>query len=302
MEETLSAVEDMFGRLGRGEAENAPRRHPSTGPVTLNLMGAAAKGLGAGLKAYTITKGAMRFVVLLWDPDSGDLQAIMEAGYMGAVRTGAASGVATKYMARKDAGTLGVLGSGGQSFTQVAAVCAVRNIDRVSVFSPTPEHRETLAARVRAELGIQATAVDSARAAAESDVICTITTSREPVLKREWIAPGTHINAAGAHWPWASELEGALVSAAYVALDDREQARIECGELLQVESADPEVWNRAVVLSDVVAGNARGRADKDQITIFNSLGIAAEDVAVARLVYDKAIKSGLGVELPVTVL
>lgn len=302
MEETLTVLEDAFRRLGHGQVQNSPRVHPSTGPVSLQVMPAAANGIGAALKAYTNSEAGLRFVVLLWDPHTGDLLAMMEADHMGAVRTGAASGVATEYLARQDATTLGVFGSGHQSFTQVQAVCAVRSIERVTVYSPTPAHRETLAQRIKTELPTEALAVDEPRRAADADVICTITNSPEPVVLRDWVKPGTHINAAGAHRPQASELEGSLVSEAKVFLDDREQAHIECGELLQIESFDPGVWSRATELAEVVAGKASGRTHNDEITLFKSLGIAAEDLFTARLVYDNAVARGLGTELPVTAL
>src|SRR5689334_13022433 len=203
MEDALAAVESVFKLQATGEATNEPRRRVRTqGAVLMTMSGAVAnftefKGL-LGLKAYTVARGTARFYVSLFDATTGELLALIEGDKLGQMRTGAASGVATKYLARQDAKTVGIFGTGWQAQSQLAAVCAVRQIEAVKVYSRTPERREQFSQEMAAQLNLaNIRPVERPEAAADADILITITSSREPVVEGAWLQAGTHINAAG---------------------------------------------------------------------------------------------------------
>jgi ornithine cyclodeaminase/alanine dehydrogenase-like protein (mu-crystallin family) len=223
---------------------------------------------------------------------------------MGQMRTGAASGVATRYLARADAATVGIFGTGTQAPTQLEAVCAVRPIERVRAFSPTRLHRERFAAEMSERLGLPVEAVDAPRdVVRDADVVITITKAAEPLFDGDRLSPGTHVNAAGSNRARAQEIDARTVERANViAIDDRAQGRVEAGDLLAAERQGVLRWDEVVELGRVVAGAHPGRRDEASITLFESLGVAIEDVAIARRVYEKALAAGAGERLPETVL
>ena len=239
-------------------------------------------------------------MVMLYDYESGALLACMEAGRMGQIRTGAASGLATRYMARQDAATVAVIGSGFQARTQLEAVCAVREIKQARVFSRRQERREEFASRSGERLGVDVKAVESAQECVEeADIIITITSARDPVALGEWLAPGAHINAAGGnHWMRREVDEAAVLRSEVIVVDDLEQAKVECGDLLWLEARGSFRWDMAHELKDVIAGRVPGRATQEGVTLFESMGVALEDIAAADLVYRKAKEQGIGQELP----
>jgi ornithine cyclodeaminase/alanine dehydrogenase-like protein (mu-crystallin family) len=304
MDDALAAVEAVFRLQGLGRVDNLPRQRPRLEHTMLQVMPAAVAGMGFGLKAYTVTPKGVRFVVLLWDEETGDLEAVIEAGHMGQMRTGAASGVATKYLARPGAAAVGIFGTGTQAPTQLEAVCAVRPVERVRAFSPTRAHRERFAAEMTERLGLSVEAVAKPREVVHRvDVVITITKASEPLFDGDWLAPGTHVNAAGSNRAGAREIDARTVERArLVAIDDKAQGRIEAGDLLAAERGGVLNWDEVVELGRVVAGVHPGRRDDEGITLFESLGVAIEDVAVARRVYEKAVAAGIGEELPETVL
>jgi ornithine cyclodeaminase/alanine dehydrogenase len=304
MDEALAAVEEAFRLQGLGRADNHPRQRPRLEHSLLQVMPAAVPGMGFGLKAYTVASGGVRFVVLLWDEETGDLQAVIEAAHLGQMRTGAASGVATKALARSDAATVGIFGTGTQAPTQLEAVCAVRPIEHVWAYSSTPRHRRRFAARMTERLGVPVQAVDAPRAVvAEADIVITITKASQPLFDGDWLPPGVHVNAAGSNRPAAREIDARTVERAdLVTIDDLAQGRIEAGDLLAAERAGALDWDDVLELGQVVAGKAAGRRDDEAITLFESLGVAIEDVAVARRVYQRALASGVGQPLPQTIL
>jgi ornithine cyclodeaminase/alanine dehydrogenase-like protein (mu-crystallin family) len=217
--------------------------------------------------------------------------ATLEANHLGQIRTGAASGVATKFMARENAQTAGIVGSGFQAETQLEAIANARKLSDVRVWSRKPERREAFASRCSARLGLNVRAVATAEECVRSaDIVVTVTNTIEPVLRSEWIAPGTHINAAGSNWPHRRELDSALIlnRGALVAVDSTEVGRIESGDLLipMKETGASEL--PACELADIVAGKRPGRQNGDQITIFKSNGLAVEDIAVAGYLYTRA--------------
>ncbi len=301
MADMIDVLDEALRAQATGAATNEPRhrvRVPNGG--TLHLMGAAWPGRGVlGFKAYTGFRPKTRFLVTLYDSQSGALLALIEADRLGQLRTGAASGVATRYMAREaddPAGlTVGCYGTGFQAETQIEAVLAVRRVRAVRVYSRTPAKRTAFAARLNARLGVPVEAVKDPAAAAQADIIITATTAREPVLEAEWVRPGTHINAAGANSLSRRELPEALVGRAdRVVVDSRDQARLEATDLLLPVERGLLYWEQVAELREVVGGQVSGRQDATEITLFKSLGLALEDIAAGWLVYQRALAEGVG--------
>ena len=224
----------------------------------------------------------------------------MQVFTLSTMRTGSAIGIDTKYLANPEAELLGVLGAGRQAKTQVEAVAKVRALREIRVFSPTTEHRRQFCDDIERSFEIKAIAVDTpAQAVVESDIIIAATTSRNPVVRGEWLAPGTHINAIGANFESRRELDSAAVAAAnFIVTDDLEQARYESTDLIEPVKEGVLAWDRVHGISDVVGGRLRGRASPSDITLFKSLGIAPEDVAFGARVYDRALERKAGVMLP----
>lgn len=303
MEDTLGAVEAVFKAQAAGEATNEPRRRlRAAGSILQVMSGAVAnfagfKGL-LGLKAYTVARGKARFHVSLYDAESGELLAFIEADKLGQMRTGAASGVVTKYLARADARTVGVYGTGWQAQSQIEAVCAVRDIETVKVHSRSPENRARFCLEMSARLNdVNITPVENPEDAADADIVITITSSREPVLQGAWLKPGTHINAAGGNSILRRELDDeAIKRASFIAVDSIDQAKIEAGEFVTAVEKGSLTWERVRELRYIVSGEMPGRTSDDQITLFKSLGIAIEDVATAAVLYRKAKEQNVGKE------
>jgi ornithine cyclodeaminase/alanine dehydrogenase-like protein (mu-crystallin family) len=298
----LEAVEEVFRWQGEGSLTNKPRvRLPVPGGL-LHVMPAAVPPAGVmGLKAYATVRGGTKFVVLLFAADSGALLAVIEADKLGQTRTGAASGVATKYLARKDAGRVGCYGTGWQARSQLEAVCAVRRIREVRVYGRDAARRARFAEEMAPVLGVPVIPVDRPEAAArDADILVTITTSRTPVLEGRWIAPGAHVNAAGSNSIQKAEIDVETVRrAALIVTDSLEQARIECGDLVAAMAEGVVRWEDVHELGEVVAGRLPGRLREDAITLFESQGVAMEDVAVAARLVTRARERGVGIEIPI---
>jgi len=293
-------LEETFRSLGRGEARSLPRARVKHPLGMLHVLPAADLSADAvGLKAYTTGRGGARFIVLLSSASTGELLAILEADYLGQVRTGAASGVATRYLARQDARRAGIFGTGSQATTQLAAVAAARNLESATAWSRDAERRERFARAMSEQLGIPVRAAATPEEAArDQDVVITMTTARQPVLHGEWLAPGTHVNAAGSNSLLRCEIDLETVRRAdLVVVDSRQQARIECGDLLEPAERGLVDWDLLAELADVVAWGTPGRRDPQQITLFESQGLGLEDVAVAMRVYERARAAGLGQEV-----
>jgi ornithine cyclodeaminase/alanine dehydrogenase len=301
VKDAIATLEELFATWGQPSTANIPRRRARLPGGALNLMGASygAKNV-YGLKAYAAMKGG-QFHTLLYSSVDGKLKAMIEADLFGQLRTGAASGLATKLMANPDARTLGMIGVGRQSRTQAVAVCAVRPIKRVNVFARTPESRESYARSLEKELGIEVRPAPSAEACvAEADVVVTITKSAEPVCRAGWLAKGVHVNAAGANSGERRELDGETVLRATVKVTDHvEQARMEAGEFRDLVAAEKLDWSDVRELGEVVTGKVKGRTSPSDLTLFKSLGIALEDVAFGELVYQRALAAGVGKPMPI---
>jgi ornithine cyclodeaminase/alanine dehydrogenase-like protein (mu-crystallin family) len=301
VKDALGSLEELFATWGQPLTDNIPRRRARLPGGSLNLMGASygAKSV-YGLKAYAGMKGG-QFHTLIYSSTDGKLKAMIEADLFGQLRTGAASGLATRLMANPDVHTLGMIGVGRQSRTQAIAVCAVRSIKRVNVFARTAESREAYAHSLEKELGVEVRPASSAQACvAEAGVVVTITKSAEPVLRAEWLAKGAHVNAAGANAGDRREVDADTVLRAAVKVTDHiEQARIEAGEFRDLTAADKLEWSDIHELGDVVTGKVKGRTSPSDLTLFKSLGIALEDIAFGELVYQRALAAGVGKPMPI---
>ncbi|HEV3079087.1 MAG TPA: ornithine cyclodeaminase family protein [Gemmataceae bacterium] len=297
MEMALEAVEDGLRKLALDEAVNVPRARTQTDHAMQHVMSAAAKSLGVmGYKAYATGRKGANFHVGLFDGKTGALQALMQADYLGQMRTGAASGVATEYMARMDASEVGLFGAGKQARTQLIAVCKVRKIRRVQVYSLNEERRRQFAEEMSRVCDTEIEPVPRPEMAAEDkDIIITATTSREPVVNGHWIAEGTHLNAIGSNFISKAEIDAVGVRRCEsIVVDSKDQARIEAGDFVQPLEDGSIHWADIHELGQVIVGRYTGRAHPQDVTLFKSLGIAIEDIAVAAKVYAKAVATGMG--------
>jgi alanine dehydrogenase len=292
--DAVEAIEECFARIARGAVENQPRSRLGLHEGRLNVMAAADLELGvAGLKSYASFDEGARFVVLLFAADRPELLAIIEADRLGQRRTGAASAVAARHLARSDATTLGLIGCGWQAESQVESIrAALPQIERVVVYCRDDARRADFCKRFGAE------EAEWYRDAAEQDIVVTVTNSRDPVLRGEWLRPGALVCAVGANRIKARELDNAVLErATFVCCDSRDQARIEAGDLVEPVERGVLDWLEVHELSEVVSGELAGRQSDEDIVLFKSLGIAAQDLAVGKLVLDRARERGLGVEL-----
>jgi alanine dehydrogenase len=253
-----------------------------------------------GLKIYTVSPSGARFLVPLFSGHSGDLLALIEANYLGQARTGAASGVATRVMARADARTAGIVGTGLQARTQLEAVALARKLERVRAFGRNPERREIFARDMTARIGVPVTPVASAEEAVRgADIVVTSTTSTNPVVEGRWLEVGTHVNAIGVNFANKREIDSETVRRAEViAADSVTQSKIEAGDLILAFGDDLQRWTAVRDLSDIISGKVAGRTSPEQITIFKSNGIAIEDIVVAGRIYELARERGMGRDFP----
>jgi alanine dehydrogenase len=292
--DTIAAVEACLERLARSGVENRPRVRQKTDGGAFAVMSAVDHELHlAGVKSYAWVPAGTPFVVCLFDVERGELAAVIEADKLGQLRTGAASAVAAKHLARDGATSLGVLGCGWQAESQVLSIReAVPTIERVVAYCRTEENLEKFCKKVGAE------AAESHREAGEHDIVVTVTTSRDPVLRGEWLQPGALVCAVGANDARARELDNAVLErASFVCCDSREQSKLESGDLIEPIEQGILDWLEIHELQDVVAGETQGRQSAEDIVLFKSNGIAAWDVAAGALALERARTRGVGVEL-----
>lgn len=299
MDAAIREVETALRDLGSGKAQNRPRQRVRGAHAILNVMAASWPARGYyGYKDYSISREGARFWFHLFDGNTGALLAVLQANRMGQRRTGAASGVATKYLARKEAAVVGLVGTGWQAESQLEAICAVRPVRTVRCTSRDSARREAFAARMGKALGIDVVAVESGeRAVRGADIVIAATGSSTPVVLGAWLEPGVHVNAMGANRIDARELDDeAIRQFVFIATDSLEQAGLEAGDLVQPVRDGLLTWDRVHEISEVVSGQVAGRRSAEDHTLFKSLGIALEDVAVAALIYERARKEGIGKE------
>ncbi len=297
MKDAVACVDEAFRLLASGDAMNKPRQRVRVDKLMLHVLPAGSTTLGfVGLMPYTSGPAVARFYFLMFDAASGELVSLMEADRLGQIRTGAASGVATRYLAREAASRVGIYGTGWQARSQLEAIVVVRSIESVVAYGRNQERREKFCEEMSETLGLPVTPCDSPEAVtAEADILVTVTNSREPVLRGEWLRPGQHMNAAGSNNLRRLEIDAdAVTSSSFIATDSVEQAKIECGDLADVVESGGISWDDVHELADVVAGNTTARQNDDDITLFESQGLAIEDVAAAKHVYEAGRAQGRG--------
>jgi ornithine cyclodeaminase/alanine dehydrogenase-like protein (mu-crystallin family) len=299
--DALIVLEDAFTAQAQGTAINTPRTRLMLPHGVLNMLAAAAPTLGVlGYKTYTAFREGVRFVVLLFSAQNGQLLAIIEADWLGAIRTGATSALATKYMARPDARAVGLIGAGKQAMTQLMGVCAVCPISSVYVYSRNFQRCELFCQEMMHILDIEVLPVAHAQDAVEgADIVITATSSGAPVLFGEWLTPGCHINAIGSNWAKRRELDSTVLQqCSLIVTDSLEQARIEAGDFILSEQEQSGFdWLQVHELSEVIGGRRPVRVAPDEITLYKGLGIALEDIATAAHVYNLACQHGIGEQL-----
>jgi alanine dehydrogenase len=291
--ECVDVLDDLFRQESQGFVENLPRQRIRLPHTNMTLMG----GSVLASEAYGVRHSSL---TLLYNTETGKLDAVLPPGSIAWIRTGAASGVATKYMARPDASVVGIIGTGRQAVTQLEAVCAVRPIRLIKAFSRREENRNRFAAEMRERLGVDVVGVASLEECVRgAQIVITITNTRDPVLEGSLLEPGTHVNAAGANSAPRRELDEAAVERSdLIAVDNLEQAKMECGDLIWPAERGQFSWRKVVELHEVVGGKVPGRRAETDITLFESQGIGIEDVAASAYVLRKAREQGLGQELP----
>lgn len=299
--DALGLVEDAARALAQDRAQNRPRQRAFLPSSVIQVLAASYAGR-MGHKTYTVAmkgRGA-KFWYTLFN-DNGEMLAIIEADALGQMRTGAASGVATRFLAREDAKTLGIIGTGWQARSQLEACFHVRPFSRILVYGRDEKRRADFCEAMSQRVSAPIEPVASAReAVADSDVICTMTSASTPVFEGAWLRAGTHVNAAGSNRANAQEIDVETVTrASVVAVEDIDQAKVESGDLRAANETAHWSWDHATHLSDIVAGHALGRTADEQITLFESLGIGLWDLAAASHVFDQCVIEGRGTTLPI---
>jgi ornithine cyclodeaminase/alanine dehydrogenase len=310
MADCMDVVEKAFGELSSGTAV-LPLRINITPPDGLALyMPAYLKEMGAlACKVVTVYKNNPKLhsmpttigKVLLQDPATGDVICIMDGGYLTAVRTGAASGVATKYLARKgDSLTAGIFGAGVQAKMQLWAVAVARKLSKAMVYDISDDAAEKFAMEMGDKLAVEVIKANSSEALLDTDIICTATSAAKPIFDGRKVRPGTHINGIGSHTPNARELDAEIVKRSKFVADSREACLKEAGDImLPIAEGIITADHIYAELGDIITNKKQGRIDNNEITLFKSNGLAIQDAATAKLVYDKAIKAGIGSEVQI---
>lgn len=298
--DTVKAMEKAFSDLAQDKATNRIRIRLIEEQGVMHLMAASVLSMGAmGYKTYTVFRSGMRYVVMLFSTHDGHLLSVIEADWLGTMRTAATSALATSYLARPDAAVVGLLGAGQQAVMQLVGACAVRRISRVNVYSRNLPPCEEFCEKMSHGLKIPVRAAASPREVVEeADIVITATTSSTPVFPGEWLKQGCHINAIGSNWANRRELDlTTLQRCDIIVTDSREQAMLEAGDFILPADEGLFDWDSVHELADLAAGNIPTRRSAEQITLYKGLGIALEDIAAAALAYRVARERGLGSEL-----
>ena len=299
--EAVDALRTGLREEAAGQAKNMVKTHTAWGGhSTMHAIGAVFEGKGvAGTKVWAHTAGGAMPLLILIDSADGSVLAVIEAFALGQMRTGGISGLATDLMAKADAKCMAMIGAGKQSLAQIAAVAAVRSLDRVAIWSPTAERRERLAEQARAVFDLRIVAATTLEEALEAaDVITLATRATTPFLTSDMLSSGVHVNAVGAITPERAEFETALIArATIIAADSPPQVRKLSHEFMEAFGDDEQAWARVLPLSSLVAGDARRPVDTD-LTIFKAMGMGISDLSLGLALLNGARASGLGRKLP----
>jgi ornithine cyclodeaminase len=300
MQATLDLVERVHREYSTGQAIDVPRERTRLPKAALHILQGAVPSMGVfGYKAYTSSREGVRFLVYAFNAERGNLEAVVEANRLGMMRTGAAGGVAAKWLAREDAKVVGLFGAGWQAEGQLEALACVRGLQRVKVFSRTAERLAKFCAKMRSRLSVEVVPAASPEDAVKgSDIVVTITTSATPVFDGEWLAAGTHVNAAGSNSLLRQEIDETTVRRAQpVVVDSRPTALKEAGDLLPALEKGRLHAGALTELGEVIAGTRAGRTSSDQITLFESQGMAIQDLVIAAHLMRLAREQGAGSEV-----
>lgn len=244
---------------------------------------------------------AILATIMLFSAETGKMMSVMDGGYITAIRTACASALATKALANPDAPLLGILGAGVQARAHIQALARVRKLRRIKLFSPSGKSALAIKQDLEQQCGVPIDAVNSAQdALRDSDLLVTVSTAKEPIIKREWLKPGVHINAVGSHRPDSREIDGATLARAKVVVDSREAIMAECGDIL-LALKEKSVGDNVIhgEIGEVLAHAKAGRSSADEITLYKSVGIAIQDVATAQLVYRNALERNVGTNVDI---
>lgn len=300
MPETIKVIGDAFAALGDNKAANRPRVRIRQTNGVMNILPASIPSMGyMGHKTYTVFRSGMHFVVMLYSAQDGELLAIIEADWLSGIRAGATSALATEYLARRDATTVGMIGAGKQAAMQLRGMCAVRRITQVLVYSLHVHKCDYFCKQMSEELQIDVRPASSAlEAIQDADIVITATTASQPVFHGDFLRAGCHINAIGSNWPDRREIDQVtLQHCDLIVSDSRDQALKEAGDLLIPYQAGQFDFNRVYDLAQIVAGTAPRRQSAHDITLYEGLGTAIEDIAASGLAYSQAIELGVGEDI-----
>lgn len=297
----LAGVESAHRDLAQGQALDTPRQRSRLPQTVLHILQGALPAQGVlGYKAYTSNRSGNRFLVHLFDAASGRLKAVIESDYLGMMRTGAASGVAARWLARPDATVAGVFGSGWQAEGHVRAICAALPLELVKIWGRDAGKLRDFCARLSEQTGRRVVpAADAEDAVREADLLGTVTTTAKPLFDANWLKPGAHINAAGSNALIRQELsEQAVRRCDLISVDSVATALAEAGDLLPMLEKGRLHSRQLIELGDIIVGRHSGRSGAEQITLFESQGMAIQDLAVAARVLESALAQGLGRDIP----
>ena len=311
MPAAIEAVAEAYRLIYQGDAELPVRANIPVAPHDGSLMsmpaylGGEMDALGAKLISFYGTNPVRRGLpaiqgnVVLFDGRNGALLALMDAGYLTAMRTGASGGVAARFLAREDARTLTIFGSGVQAPYQVEAVLCERAVEKVFVLSRTAANADALAGVLTRSFGVDAEATTDVSMAVEAaDILVTATSAHEPLFDGGLLQPGVHISGIGSHLPYASEVDAVTLRRAKVVVDHLDSSLAEAGDLIRpIEAGAYDASRIHAEIGAIIAGRRPGRESDEEVTFFKSVGLAAQDVAVARVVYRKALEQGAGTDL-----
>jgi ornithine cyclodeaminase/alanine dehydrogenase-like protein (mu-crystallin family) len=302
IDDAVRVLEETFREQGLGRVINHPRLRVRTPKSMLHYLAGAVPHMKVmGYKAYTSYKGGIKFRVFLHDIETGELLSIMDGNYMGMIRTGATTAIATKHMARQDAAEVGIFGTGWQARGQLMGVTAVREVRKIKAYSRDAEKRKAFCGEMERLLGIEVVPVEKPEEVVSGvGIIITSTTSFDPVFKGEWLESGVHINAIGGNFLFKREIdETAVRRSSIIVVESKEQSKIEAGEFLPLIEKGRLQWEEIHELGEVVAKKVKGRTGDNDITLFKSLGIAIEDIAISAHVYGLAKARSIGQELQI---
>ncbi|MGB7290892.1 MAG: ornithine cyclodeaminase family protein [Thermodesulfobacteriota bacterium] len=302
MDDAVHIVEETLKQQGKGNIINHPRRRIKTPKSMLHYLSGAVPHMNVmGYKAYTSSKAGIKFRIFLHDIETGELLSIMDGNYMGMIRTGAVTSVATKHMSRPDSSRIGIYGAGWQARGQAMGVCAVRKIKSMSVYSRDPDRRRAFCDEMRNLLDIEVIPAENPEDVLKQvDILITATTSVQPVFGGERLGAGVHINAIGGNFLFKREIDERCVSKSdVIVVESKEQSKLEAGELMPLIEKGRLWWEKIYELGEVVTGKVKGRNNSEEITLFKSLGIAIEDIAVAAHIYKLAKLKSIGKKLDI---